>query len=171
MITLSKNCPLCGRDFEKGEPVKTALLPQSWGAVGLSFHERCWNERQGEVAGILEEAVRRAQDVLAGQNQPFDCAQNRPACAGPYADRASGGTLRVESVRTDIPLEMAIAVVGCLLLALRHPENTGPSAALAREFARGVAGGILTSNLVALPSEVRREWARELGIDATGATA
>ena len=62
------------------------------------------------------------------------------------------------------PLEItdaeALAVIGQILLALRHPENKGPSAALAKQWAKKLASSLLER--IQIPPELVREWERQL---------
>jgi len=62
----------------------------------------------------------------------------------------------------DLTIMDRIVLVGQLLLALRHPENNGPSAARAREIARRLATTMILALPEALPDEILTEWHKEL---------
>ena len=55
-----------------------------------------------------------------------------------------------------------LALIGQLLLALRHPENRGDSADVVRSFARDLAMGLLIDPSLNIPIELRLEWQRDL---------
>ncbi len=60
-----------------------------------------------------------------------------------------------------------LALIGQILLALRHPENRGESAKVAFIFARDLALALLSEPALTIPDQLREQWERELlGLEA-----
>lgn len=79
-------------------------------------------------------------------------------------ERQGAGDIGAQAINVRCSVPAAICIVGCVLLALRHPDNEGPCSMPARVFARGLAEAIIRSGLIPVPQAVYQEWARELGI-------
>ena len=58
---------------------------------------------------------------------------------------------------------MMVTLLGQLLLALKHPENRGPSSELARRFACILARRLIDECEV--PRELYEEWRHELPVE------
>ena len=54
-----------------------------------------------------------------------------------------------------------LIILGNLILALKHPDNEGPSSDIARRIATELAE-ILIDTKFDIPEEVLREWKKEL---------
>jgi len=72
-----------------------------------------------------------------------------------------------EAIWLLITPEVAMSLVGQLLLALRHPGNRGPTAAIARDVARQLAAQFRRIDPPSVAPEFKEviyaEWERELG--------
>lgn len=56
-----------------------------------------------------------------------------------------------------------LSVIGNLVLALRHPNNDGPSSKITRKVVAGMAETLIESGYD-IPEEVLREWKKELAL-------
>ena len=54
-----------------------------------------------------------------------------------------------------------LVIVGQVILALRHPENSGPSTEIARKLIRDMAARLLERFGDDMPGEVVSEWRKE----------
>lgn len=68
----------------------------------------------------------------------------------------------------EIPVIMTrndmLCIIGNIILALRHPENKGPSVVYTRNIARRMAERLIEDGII-LPPDVKREWKKELEVD------
>jgi len=68
--TMSTLCPICGRAFQRGDMVKTAVVELPFGLVGMSFHEACFDGEEARAQQLIQEAVEKAMALARGCSSP-----------------------------------------------------------------------------------------------------
>jgi len=68
--TMSARCPLCGGAFTEGEPMVTAVVRMPFGAVGISFHKRCFADDEARAQRIVRDAVDTAAAFVSSLSSP-----------------------------------------------------------------------------------------------------
>lgn len=66
-----------------------------------------------------------------------------------------------KAIRLTLTQVEILTILGNLILALKHPDNEGPSSYMARHVATELAE-ILIKSKFDIPEEVLREWKKEL---------